>query len=443
MTATLMVIILLAIEIFFGVWALITKNRHMEERGIVRIGELVLFGVLCMTGVLQWGFRYFFIFAVLAVQMIYSVIVLFRKKNKDYKKGSTFLIFFRNALLILFALLPAVIFPQHTEPVLEGAYEVVTAKYTWVDESRLETFANDNSYRSVTVDFWYPENAQGEFPLVIFSHGAFGFSQSNASTCESLAANGYVVASINHKYHAFYDIDTAGNFTLTDMNFINTVMAQNENLTHENEEQEYENSREWLELRMEDESFVLNTILAETGSRSSDISNSSDSASDIVFSLIDPDKIGLIGHSLGGASSAQLGRDRDDVDAVINLDGTLLGERTGYVDEMFLLNEASYPIPLLDIYAQSTYDLAVEYEGDDYANFHVEDNSDLVYSVVFQETGHLNFTDLPIFSPILAKMLGTGEADAQVCIEEMNQLILGFFDYTLKDGIIPDFEKVY
>lgn len=45
--------------------------------------------------------------------------------------------------------------------------------------------------------------------------------------------------------------------------------------------------------------------------------------------MVDEDKIGLMGHSMGGASSVQLGRERDDIDAVIDLEGTMAGEYVG------------------------------------------------------------------------------------------------------------------
>jgi len=56
------------------------------------------------------------------------------------------------------------------------------------------------------------------------------------------------------------------------------------------------------------------------------------------------------------------------------------------------------------------------------------------HDVVFKESGHLNFTDLPLFSPFLAKMLGTGAIDKVYCIEKMNNIVLDYFNYYLKDG---------
>ncbi|MBQ5851909.1 MAG: hypothetical protein IIW54_14020, partial [Lachnospiraceae bacterium] len=37
------------------------------------------------------------------------------------------------------------------------------------------------------------ETVTDDFPLVVFSHGAFGYYESNTSTYMELASNGYVV----------------------------------------------------------------------------------------------------------------------------------------------------------------------------------------------------------------------------------------------------------
>ena len=44
---------------------------------------------------------------------------------------------------------------------------------------RIDEFENDGSFREVPAHFYYPDSESGEFPLVIFSHGAFGYYESN------------------------------------------------------------------------------------------------------------------------------------------------------------------------------------------------------------------------------------------------------------------------
>lgn len=72
--------------------------------------------------------------------------------------------------------------------------------------------------------------------MVAFSHGSIGVIDSNFSTCKELAANGYVVASIAHTYHAFFVKDVNGKVTTVDTNFFNQVMTIDASDTPEHEE---------------------------------------------------------------------------------------------------------------------------------------------------------------------------------------------------------------
>lgn len=383
--------------------------------------------------VYEWSFRYVVFLLVLVIQAIAGAVILVRKREKEYRLRRNILRFIRNCFIFTFALFLAILCPQYEQPETTGEYEVATAKYTWTDNSRADEFSEPGENRALTVEFWYPENADETYPLVVFSHGAFGFSGSNYSTFAELASNGYVVASIGHTYHAFYTMDTSGKLTIVDTDFINRASEINAVHDTTHEEEIYNTTKEWMKLRTDDENFVINTILSECGSNKSDV----------LFSIINTEKIGLMGHSLGGASSAQIGRIRDDIDAVIVLDGTMLGEEVAFENNALILNDTPYPVPLLNVYAEDHYTNSKELVGDAYDNFHATQNALCAYEKVFQDAGHLNFTDLPLFSPTLAKMLGVGTVDARYCIETMNELVLEFFNCYLKDAGEPKIEKEY
>ncbi len=426
-------VLLLALEAFFLIWSIKTKSNHREEKGIASISLLALLGLLLATGVFEWGFRYAALLLVLGIQAIAGIIQLIRKKEKEYKLGRSILLFVRNCSLFTFALSLAILCPQYKQPIKTGGYKVATAKYTWTDINRVEEFSQSGEKRALTVEFWYPQNADKTVPLVVFSHGAFGFSGSNYSTFAELASNGYVVASIGHTYQAFYTMDTNGKLTIADSGFISTAAEINAVVDTANQEVIYNTTSKWMKLRTEDENFVLDTILE----------NCEKETADPVFSMIDDEKIGLMGHSLGGATSAQIGRERDDIDAVIVLDGTMLGEEIGFKNNTVVLNDTPYPIPILNVYAEDHYKNSKEFVGDSYNNFYATQNAVLAYETVFKNAGHLNFTDLPLFSPALAKMLGVGTIDERYCIETMNQVVLEFFNSFLKDAGVPKIEKEY
>ncbi len=426
-------VLLLALEMYFLVWSIKTRSNHREEKGIVSIALLVLFGLLLGTGVFEWSFRYVMLLIVLVLQALAGAMILIRKKEKEYRLRKNIFRFVRNSFIFVFALFLAILCPQYEQLKTTGKYEIATAKYTWTDNSRVESFSQSGENRALTVEFWYPKNADKTYPLVVFSHGAFGFSGSNYSTFAELASNGYVVASIGHTYHAFFTKDTDGKVTIVNTDFINKAIEISSNQDTGHEEEVYNTTREWMKLRTDDENFVIDTILKE---------GESDKA-DFLFSIINPERIGLMGHSLGGASSAQVGRDRNDIDAVIVLDGTMLGEEVAFDNNKVVLNNVPYPVPLLNIYAEDHYTNSKKYEGDNYSNFHATQNAVCAYETVFLKAGHLNFTDLPLFSPTLAKMLGVGTIDKKYCVETMNKLVLEFFNCYLKDAGTLNIEKEY
>lgn len=429
----LTLVLLLGLETFFLVWSIMTRSNRREEKGIISIFLLVLFGLLLVTGVFEWSFRYAALLLVLVIQALAGTAILVRKRKKEYRLRKNIIRFVRNCFIFTFALFLAILFPQYEQLETTGSYEVTTAKYTWTDTSRADEFSQSGGNRSLTVEFWYPENADKTYPLVVFSHGAFGFSGSNYSTFAELASNGYVVASIGHTYHAFYTMDTNGKVTIVSTDFINKASEINALHDTQHEEEIYNTTKEWMKLRTDDENFVLDMILSEC---ENDRTNT-------LFSIINTEKIGLMGHSLGGASSAQIGRERNDIDAVIILDGTMLGEEVAFENNAVVLNNTPYPIPLLNVYAEDHYTNSKVLVGDTYNNFYATQNAVSAYETVFKGAGHLNFTDLPLFSPTLAKMLGVGTIDERYCIATMNEVVLEFFDSYLKDAGALKIEKEY
>ena len=187
------------------------------------------------------------------------------------------------------------------------------------------------------------------------------------------------------------------------------------------EKRNYEETQKWMEVRIGDENFVLDTILEKVEKREG-----------APFTLINAEKIGLFGHSMGGATSVHMGRIRDDIDAVIDLEGTMLGEYVDFKDGELVYNEEPYTVPVLDINSADIDRQARALEEQEYVNFYLGERAlDYHYKVV-EGAGHLNFTDLPMVSPFLANMLGVGDVDAKQCIEEINDCVLEFFDLYLK-----------
>ncbi len=327
------------------------------------------------------------------------------------------------------------LFPPCELPDPTGEYSVETSLYTWEDAKREDPYSEKGENRKVTIKVWYPD-AEGKYPLVVFSHGAFGVIDSNYSTCEELASHGYVVVSVGHPYHAMFVEDTDGHMTFVNRDFMKEVMMNDGTYSEESEKKIYENSIRWMKLRTDDLQFVLDTLLQQADGEK------------VPFSMIDREKIGMFGHSLGGAASVEMGRLRSDITAVIDLEGTMLGEFNGFENGFITYDSEPYPIPILDVNGdrvkEDVKEQQSEYPDLVYVNDYLGSRATAYKSVIFEGTGHLNYTDLPIISPPLARLLGVGEVDPKTCIGHVNEMVQIYFDYYLKGiGGLDEIQDVY
>lgn len=430
MIAMIILLGVIGVEIALGILSVKKKSPLYTTKANVRLAELLIFILLVISPIIKWSFRWYGLGLILLIQAIIAVFkALKSKKLTMITKGKTIAKVALKSTLLLFMLVPVLVFPQDNEIAPTGDYGVKTVTYTWTDESRDETFTKEADHRSITVQFWYPtkekeseEKAEDKFPLVIFSHGAFGIRASNTSTYTELASHGYVVCSIDHTYHAAFTKQTDGKMLLFDQGFMNEVNKLLKEEAGQMGEEKYEMTQGWLKLRTEDMTFCLNQIksLVELPSDKEE-----------VFSMIDLEKIGLMGHSLGGATAADLGRRDLEIKAVAVIDGTMLGEETGFENGQEQVTTEPYPVPILNFYNGESY-IEIKNIEDIYPNTIASASQKDSYQIAIMNAGHMNFTDLPMVAPILAKALGTSSVNPKACMKYVNQTILEFFDGYLK-----------
>ena len=438
--ATFLFVIFIMTEIIFAFRQIRQKPVKKDwtlNRLIINASELgIFFFLLLMPGIdLSFRFKIFFILLVIRIAISGYIAFLSRHTDKPKKKSRMILGAFGNIVLFFISLIPAFIFADYTGRPLTGEYEVSQMQAILIDSSRVETFETDGSNREVPVHIYYPESVSetASLPLVIFSHGAFGYYQSNTSTYMELASNGYIVISLDHPYHSFFTKDSLGKTILVDRNFINDVMSVQGDTLPISEEELYALTSVWIKVRMDDMNFVIDTLKDAANEDFDDrwcfpAEDKEEIRS--VLRLINTEKIGLMGHSLGGASSVSVGR-RADIDAVIDLDGTMLGEEIGVENGMPICNDTPYTTPLLCIDTQSHHD---ELETlDNYVNSVILKGATCGFEVYIPGAKHMDFTDLPLFAPFLADMLGSGDIDNEKCIDQVNAYVLKFFNCYLKD----------
>ncbi|HHV13463.1 MAG TPA: hypothetical protein GXX75_24625 [Clostridiales bacterium] len=156
-----------------------------------------------------------------------------------------------------------------------------------------------------------------------------------------------------------------------------------------------------------------------------------------LYQIIDSSKIGVFGHSMGAAASVWTGREREDVGAVINIDGPYFSEMVYDANsDEYAATKEQYDTPVLNIYSDQVWVQLQDgtatgvYAGNKISSQICKES----YDVYLKGTKHLTLTDLSLTSPFLTYLLDGGgdEVDAKESIELENKIILEFFDDTLK-----------
>jgi hypothetical protein len=388
------------------------------------------------------------------------------------------------------AAMPA-LFPVFALPEPTGLYAVGITEFEWVDESRLEIFSPDPAdRRDLMVQVWYPaeKNAGTEaipmwpdaknlglqvartfgmpgfifnqlalatshtyrgaplasagsgFPVLVFSHAYIpGYAGQNIVQMEELASHGYVVFSIAHPYEAALVEYPDGrlvpfseeryravirNGTVRAIPALKGVMAAADPAEKEKFFREYlaENlaAQESLKVWTEDTRFVLDQIEAL----------GSGQPAGPFAGRLDPGRIGLFGHSMGGAVTGEVCMLDDRCKAAVNLDGVQLGDVIdGRIRQPFFMMYSAINAGQNDVvYAKS-------------------DNPQ--YRVVVRGTVHTDYCDFPLVSPLFKLAGAAGKLDPYRMEHILNSYLLAFFgrylkgtDSPLLHGAGPDYPEV-
>ncbi|MBO4636900.1 MAG: hypothetical protein J5685_07115 [Clostridiales bacterium] len=436
--ALLLLIILTATELGFTVFGFTAKDTKKEwtlKRVIVTAAQIIIYLLMLVLPGIDAGFRFKGLIVCLFIRLAAAGIfwICNRRDQKIKKKGAMAAGAVLSIILIASSMAPAFLFSDYNGRPLTGEYNVLQAQTILIDRSRIEEFETDGSFREVPVHFFYPEGCEEKLPLIIFSHGAFGYYQSNESTFMELASNGYVVASIEHPYHSLFTKDTNGRLITVDPGFFNDALTIGNSDDEYTEEEIFAYTSVWMKIRLDDMNFAIDTLKEASENGITDVFFEPDRNVIDAVSLIDDSRIGLIGHSMGGATAVTCGR-RDDISAVVDLDGTMLGEILGAAGNEDIINTEPYTTPLLNFEKEDHHEGRTEYEreGITYVNSVILGGAEEAFNTYFTGAEHMDFTDLPLFSPVLAGSLGSGDVDHEAMIDTVNGIVVRFFDCYLK-----------
>jgi dienelactone hydrolase len=362
---------------------------------------------------------YNYILLVVLILLIGFMVISAKQKlmKKGWLKRTVNLVTFTAIIFITCAL---VLFPNLNSIQTTGEYSYASSVLELTDTSRLENYKNDDGSRKLSLLVYYPDvdNIENNTcPLIVFSHGGISTKTSNLSLYKELASHGYVVASVEHTYHAL-STEIDGKKIYIDSGYMKELSTED---SHSDIENSYECFQKWMKLRTDDINFVIDTFIEKAANENNSF-----------YSLIDANSIGVAGHSLGGSAALGVTRQRDDIKAVIALESPYMYDITGIDGNEFSWNTNPYPCALMNVYSDSGYPL-IESDNKYVQNKNYLYNNGNVEYYYIEGSNHYTLTDLVRRSPILCVLLGGGhKKPGYDTLEFINQKSLAFFDKYLK-----------
>lgn len=384
------------------------------------------------------------------------------------------------SIMVIFTLGSAVLsiyLPVFNLPKPNGQYAVGTESFHFMDVNRDETFTTmKEDKRQLMVQLWYPAEATADkkqspifptedavfkefigayaetfkvpaitldywkyaksnaykdakivtsavpYPVVMLSHGFGTGKVIHAGQAESLASHGYIVVAIDHTYNTMATAFPDGN--ITKFSDAKTDMDRNTN------------SNVTLDIWANDVKFVLKQLKQiNEGQLSSQFTGK-----------LDMGNVGVMGHSIGGATAFKSYYSNPDLKAGVLMDSSMFElEKTYDITKPFMIMEAENTFEIREkskkfITDEELKEISLTREE---MNGIIEDNNkqykiidhivDRGGTMIYIEgTKHFNFTDLQMYTPLASIMGITGELDGNRGAFIVNQYVLDFFNKHLK-----------
>lgn len=457
-------------------------DRWFSRKGVGAAGCLTI-GIALLHFFFE-GYRWQMVplYALTAGYLLYLFVKARRHKERSEQPHSIWR-FLLPLLLAVSAILP-ILLPVFKIDSPSGPYSVGTVTYHWTDASREEILTDTpNDRRELLVQLWYPAQIdqasskalyipeyrqfglalqqeykipafifqylryvktnsyvtprlavkQAQYPLIVFSHGLPGTRFTSTSQMEELASNGYLVAAIQHPYYA-----------------MTTVFPDQRIAPKTNKLPAVIDIDGWdrmIEVWVKDAQFVLDQF---------EKLNKQDPQG-LLTGKINVDKIGMLGHSFGGAATIQTLYADQRLKAGINMDGTPFGKtivnglkqpfmqmKTEVVESNKDVEPTEQQLEKIGLTKQA-YD---KYKTEIPIRNRVLFGNGGGYAVTIRGIKHMSFTDYYLWSPGLRLMDGLKLSPMQAR-HIINSYVLAFFDKylnqkasTLLDEPMPPFNEV-
>lgn len=353
------------------------------------------------------------------------------------------------------------VIPVFQLPEPPGPHNVGTETFHWVDSSRKELFTPEdpNDYRELIVQTWYPtkkiknktpepyldfidlrastmaaaagvpsflpsylnyinsnsfkntkctiENA----PVLIFSHGITGSRHLHQLMFEFLASNGYIIFAPDHSFDA--------NITI----FPNKKVSE-----YRSEITGHPDSVNIRKMQMNTRSSDIVFILDQINKINSGLIKSS------LNSKLDLKNISAGGHSYGGATVIAASYKDKRIKACFNLDGWLSPVPKEVID-----NGLNIPFLFLGRPSWSESDYPKNYET---LNIFIKNSQNTKFNLIINKTKHLDYSDIPLFSPIIKYIIDVGDLPSNKSTTLLNNIVYEFLEKFLINSSKNNFDKI-
>ena len=376
------------------------------------------------------------------------IIIFILYKNKTpaslWKKSFLF-------VWLLFSVLLPLAVPVFSLPTPTGPHPIGTQTFQWTDSTRMEWFTKENlsDLRKVLVQVWYPSQkpekekpepyidhidiraktignaggfpgelishinlvkthsflnldpdlSQSPYPVLVLSHGITGMRQIHTALIENLASHGYVVVALDHPYDCNLTVFQDG--TIADYRSDITGYPDSVNIR-----------RNQLDTRVADVGFVLDKLTKL-------------STTSVFNGVMDLNKVGVLGHSYGGATAIQVSYEDVRVKSCLVLDSWMNPLpnnilKTGIRQPFLSLGRPRWD----DSHYPSSPVLVKSFMGT---------LSEHGYHFTLKNSRHLDFCDAPLFTPLSNWFIETGSIPAKKAVSITNKVSLLFFNHYLKE----------
>ena len=466
----IMSILLLFVASIFVVWGSKGKKLNPSKKIYVGLlsGLIVVFGLHAIIEHLRVQMIPAYVVLAIAVASLIYKIVKYEQPTNGARKGTkgknqTLQLVLKSlstlglVLLLVASTVLSSLLPIFTMPEPNGEYAIGTITKNLIDETRTETLNGDqeaNVKREVAINVWYPvdkaeveqqvkesfppqigeaislvfgfpnqlfshvslidthvvanaklSDTQQSYPVVLFSPGIRSTRFQSMTAVEELVSRGYIVVGMDHPYTSAHVELSNGNdaFYITEPEFYTS-------------KQMYDLNVEVVGIRAHDAKFILDQL---------ELWNKQDSQFTDRLNL---DKIGMFGHSYGGATTVEAMAQDERIKAGVSLEGGFWGtvSHKGLKQPfMYIMSEKTEQ----SFDPTSGVTEAVSYEEflPDLQSVMEKSTNDTYYLTV-DHFYHQSFTDIALVSPLLFSK----EMDAMHSVDITRSYVGAFFDQYLK-----------